>query len=148
MTDADDDGSHIQSLLLTFFYNHMKPLIETGHVYIACPPLYRVYNGKGKEIYCYDEKELAEAQKKMGAGYKVNRYKGLGEMNYSQLSSTTMDIEHRKLLKVNIVDDEDAHDKVNIFLGKDSDRRKDWIENNIDFNTIDTFTTEVVRNEK
>ena len=148
MTDADDDGSHIQSLLLTFFYNHMKPLIETGHLYIACPPLYRVYNGKGKEIYCYDDTELAEAQKKIGSGYKVNRYKGLGEMNYTQLSATTMDPEHRKLLKVLIVDDEDAHDKVNIFLGKDSDRRKDWIENNIDFNTTDTFTTEVVRNEK
>ncbi len=149
MTDADDDGSHIQSLLLTFFYNHMKQLIETGHVYIACPPLYRVYNGKGKEIYCYDDKELAEAQKKIGPGYKVNRYKGLGEMNYSQLSQTTMDIEHRKLLKVNIIDDEDSHDKVNIFLGKDSDRRKDWIENNIDFNTTDTFTMEVEKkNEK
>ncbi len=69
-------------------------------------------------------------------------------MNYTQLSSTTMDPEHRKLLKVLIHDDEDAHDKVNIFLGKDSDRRKDWIENNIDFNTTDSFTTEVVRNEK
>ena len=64
-------------------------------------------------------------------------------MNYSQLSLTTMDIEHRKLLKVNILDDEDSHDKVNIFLGKDSDRRKDWIENNIDFNTTDMFTMEV-----
>ena len=69
-------------------------------------------------------------------------------MNYSQLSQTTMDIEHRKLLKVNIIDDEDAHDKVNIFLGKDSDRRKDWIENNIDFNVSDTFTAEVAKNEK
>lgn len=147
MTDADDDGSHIQSLLLTFFYNHMKPLIETGHVYIACPPLYRVYTAK-KERYCYDDKELAEAQKDFGPGYKVNRYKGLGEMNYSQLSSTTMDPEHRKLLKVMLVDDEDTHDKVNIFLGKDSDRRKDWIDNNIDFSTQDSFTEEVKKNEK
>ena len=148
MTDADDDGSHIQSLLLTFFYNHMKPLIEDGHLYIACPPLYRVYNGKGKEIYCYDEKELAEAQKVVGNGYRVNRYKGLGEMNYSQLSQTTMDPEHRKLLQVRIHDDDEAHDKVNIFLGKDSDRRKEWIENNIDFTTVDAFTDEVAKNEK
>ena len=147
MTDADDDGSHIQSLLLTFFYNHMKPLIETGHVYIACPPLYRVYNSR-REIYCYDDKDLAKAQKEIGAGYKVNRYKGLGEMNYSQLSSTTMDPEHRRLLKVMLVDDEDTHDKVNLFLGKDADRRKDWIDNNIDFSTQDSFTEEVKKNEK
>ena len=133
--------------LLTFFYNHMKPLIETGHVYIACPPLYRVYNSR-REIYCYDDKDLAKAQKEIGAGYKVNRYKGLGEMNYTQLSSTTMDPEHRKLLKVMIHDDEDTHDKVNFFLGKDADRRKDWIENNIDFNAVDTFTTEEVKRMK
>ena len=147
MTDADDDGSHIQSLLLTFFYNHMKPLIENGNLYIACPPLYRVYNGK-KSIYCYDDKELEEAKKTIGSGYKVNRYKGLGEMDYSQLSETTMNPEHRKLLKVVLNDDEDASDKVSLFLGKDTDRRKEWINNNIDFATTDTFTKEVIRDEK
>ena len=144
MTDADDDGSHIQSLLLTFFYNHMKPLLETGHVYIACPPLYRVYAGK-REIYCYDDNELEKAKAEIGRGYRVNRYKGLGEMNYDQLSHTTMQPEKRKLLQVFIQDDEECKDKVNIFLGRDTDRRKDWIENNIDFTTKDNFTKEVKR---
>ena len=142
MTDADDDGSHIQSLLLTFFYNHMKPLVENGHVYIACPPLYRVYKDK-KEIYCYNDDELARAKTAIGKGYKINRYKGLGEMNYTQLSSTTMNKEKRRLLQVKIVDDEDCSDKINLFLGKDSDRRKEWIENNIDFASKDPFTAEV-----
>ena len=146
MTDADDDGSHIQSLLLTFFYNHMKPLIETGHLYIACPPLYRVYNNR-KEIYAYDDEELAKAIKDVGAGYRVNRYKGLGEMNYTQLSETTMQPEKRRLIKVMLQDDEDAKDKVNLFLGRDTDRRKEWIENNIDFNAVDNFTEEVKAHE-
>ena len=147
MTDADDDGSHIQSLLITFFYNHMKPLIENGNLYIACPPLYRVYNSK-KEIYCYDDTELEEAKKNIGSSYRVNRYKGLGEMDYSQLSSTTMNPEHRKLLKVCLKDDDDTGDKVSLFLGKDADRRKEWINNNIDFTVVDTFTNEVMKNEK
>lgn len=146
MTDADDDGSHIQSLLLTFFYNHMKPLIDEGHVYIACPPLYRVYNSR-REIYCYDDDELIKAQKDIGAGYKVNRYKGLGEMNYQQLSETTMDPKKRRLLKVIIYDEDDSKDKVSLFLGKDADRRKEWISNNIDFTTIDSFTREVEARE-
>ena len=147
MTDADDDGSHIQSLLLTFFYNHMKPLIENGNLYIACPPLYRVYNSK-KEIYCYDDTELEKAKAQIGAGYKVNRYKGLGEMNYTQLSETTMSREHRKLLRVVLKDDEDTSDKVSLFLGNNADRRKEWINNNIDFTVVDTFTNEVMKNEK
>ena len=142
MTDADDDGSHIQSLLLTFFYNHMKPLVENGHLYIACPPLYRVYKDK-KEIYCYNDDELARAKTAIGKGYKINRYKGLGEMNYTQLSSTTMNKEKRRLLQVKIVDDEDCSDKINLFLGKDTDRRKEWIENNIDFASKDPFFAEV-----
>ncbi len=148
MTDADDDGSHIQSLLLTFFFKHMRPLIQTGHLYIACPPLYKVFNAK-KEIYCYDDVELKKAQAAFGqSGYRVNRYKGLGEMNYPELSSTTMQPEHRKLLKVEMADEEDAHDKLNLFMGKDTDRRKDWINNNIDFTTKDEFVEEVERGQK
>ena len=147
MTDADDDGSHIQSLLLTFFYNHMKPLIETGHLYIACPPLYRVYNSK-REIYCYDDNDLKNAINEIGQGYKVNRYKGLGEMNYSQLSVTTMQKSSRKLIQVSLDDDEDAHDKINTFLGKDADRRKEWIDNNIDFTNKDNFKEELSREKK
>lgn len=147
MTDADDDGSHIQSLLLTFFYNHMKPLIENGNLYIACPPLYRVANSR-REIYCYDDEELEKAKAEIGQGYRVSRYKGLGEMNYTQLSDTTMKPEGRRLLKVCLNDDDDASDKVSLFLGKDTDRRKEWISNNIDFSTVDTFTSEVIRNEK
>ncbi len=142
MTDADDDGSHIQSLLIAFFYTHMKPLIETGHLYIACPPLYRVYNAK-KEIFCYDDEELEAAKKNVGNGYKVNRYKGLGEMNYDQLASTTMQPEKRKLLQVKILDDEDCGEKVKLFMGDDSDPRKEWITNNIDFTTEDDFLQEV-----
>ncbi len=144
MTDADDDGSHIQSLLLTFFYNHMKPLISSGYLYIACPPLYRVYNSK-KEIYCYDDNDLQKAIEEIGQGYKVNRYKGLGEMNYSQLSVTTMQKSTRKLIQVSLDDDEDAHDKINTFLGKDADRRKEWIDNNIDFTNKDSFKEELKR---
>ncbi len=147
MTDADDDGSHIQSLLMTFFYNHMKPLIENGNLYIACPPLYRVYNSK-KEIYCYDDEELEKAKAEIGSGYRVNRYKGLGEMDYAQLSETTMNPERRKLLQVVLNDDDDTADKVTIFLGKDSDRRKEWISNNIDFTSTDTFLKEVLHDEK
>ena len=121
--------------------------IENGNLYIACPPLYRVYNSK-KEIYCYDDTELEKAKAQIGAGYKVNRYKGLGEMNYTQLSETTMSREHRKLLRVVLKDDEDTSDKVSLFLGNNADRRKEWINNNIDFTTVDNFIKEVERNEK
>jgi topoisomerase-4 subunit B len=108
MTDADTDGAHIQTLLLTFFYLYMKTLITNGMVYVAIPPLYRVYKtdnkGKINEKYVWQDKELEAAKNEIGAGYKINRYKGLGEMNADQLSYTTMNPEHRELLRVSIED--------------------------------------------
>lgn len=141
MTDADDDGAHIQNLLLAFFYQHMKPLILTGHVYIAVSPLYRVYKDK-KEIYCWSEEEREKACKQI-PNYKINRYKGLGEMNPSQLKETTMAKNTRKLIRIVCNDEEEASDKVNLFLGKDADRRKEWISENIDFSIRDIHFKEI-----
>jgi len=133
MTDADDDGCHIQNLLISFFYEHMRPLIEQGHLYIACPPLYRVFNKK-KEIYCWSDEDLDRARETMKKGYMLSRYKGLGEMNASQLGETTMAPETRRLLRIVIDDEEDCTDKLNLFMNKNNaDRRKEWISNNIDF---------------
>lgn len=134
MTDADDDGFHIRNLLLAFFWEHMRPLVETGHVYVACPPLYRVYKDK-REIYCWDDAELDQARKAIGKGYEVNRFKGLGEMSAPQLGLTTMNPPYRKLCQVVAPKEEEetCSDTVSLFMGKDADRRKEWIQANIDF---------------
>ena len=138
MADADVDGAHIQNLLLSFFYTHMRDLIREGHIYIACPPLYRIAK-KGKEIYCWSDEELDDARKEFGSGYLINRYKGLGEMNAKQLGDTTMNKTLRRLIQVNIEDEDECSDKVDLFMGRDSDRRKDWINNHIDFSNEDHF---------
>ena len=148
MTDADTDGAHIQTLLLTFFHNYMRPLITEGHVFVAVPPLYRVYKedkfgNVTTELYAWDDKSLEENKKKVGAGYKVSRYKGLGEMSDKQLKNTTMDPKNRLLIKININDPLIVESKVNILMGKDADKRKKWLEQNVDFNEADDFIKEV-----
>ena len=146
MTDADTDGAHIQTLLLTFFYHYMRPLITSGHVYIAVPPLYRVFkeeNHKMKQQYAWDDEGLEKAKKLVGAGYKVSRYKGLGEMDAIQLKETTMDPKSRLLIQVDIVDPIIAEKRVATLMGKDTAIRKKWVEENVDFAEVDTFLKEV-----
>lgn len=137
MTDADDDGSHIQILLLTFFYRYMRPLLEQGMIYIALPPLYRVTKGKELE-YCYNDDELAALHAKMGK-VDIQRYKGLGEMNAIQLWETTMDPAHRTLIRVGIEDGMKAERRVSVLMGDKAELRRKWIEDNISFTLEDTF---------
>ena len=136
MTDADTDGAHIQVLLLTFFYRYMKPLIEAGKVFIALPPLYKVSKGTGKkEIieYAWSDDELQGAMKKVGKGYIIQRYKGLGEMNADQLWETTMDPETRTLIRVLIDDAARAERRVTTLMGDKVEPRRKWIESNVAF---------------
>ncbi|MBQ3272527.1 MAG: DNA topoisomerase IV subunit B [Solobacterium sp.] len=137
MTDADDDGSHIQILLLTFFYRYMRPLLEQGMVYIALPPLYKVTKGKQTQ-YCYTDDELDAVRKKLGR-IEVQRYKGLGEMNATQLWETTMDPASRTLIRVGIQDEMLADKRVSVLMGDKADRRRKWIEDNISFTLEDDF---------
>ncbi len=136
MTDADTDGAHIQVLLLTFFYRYMKPLIEAGKVYIALPPLYKVSKGQGKKQvieYAWTDDELAAMIKKVGKGYMLQRYKGLGEMNAEQLWETTMDPTSRTLIRVRIDDDAQAERRVTTLMGDKVEPRRKWIENHVQF---------------
>lgn len=136
MTDADTDGAHIQVLLLTFFYRYMKPLIEAGKVFIALPPLYKVSKGKGKsEIieYAWSDEELDGVTKKVGKGYMLQRYKGLGEMNADQLWETTMNPETRTLIRVKIDDASRAERRVTTLMGDKVEPRRKWIERNVQF---------------
>lgn len=126
MTDADVDGAHIGTLLLTLFYRQMKPLIEAGHVYIAMPPLYRVYKGK-KQIYAYNEEGMASAMAEIGQGANVSRYKGLGEMNPQQLWETTMNPETRIMKKVTIEDGMVADQLFSVLMGDDVEPRREYI---------------------
>ncbi|WP_028399886.1 DNA topoisomerase IV subunit B [Ectobacillus panaciterrae] len=136
MTDADTDGAHIQVLLLTFFYRYMKPLIEAGKVFIALPPLYKVSKGTGKKEvieYAWSDEELQTVTKKVGKGYTIQRYKGLGEMNADQLWETTMDPETRTLIRVKIDDAARAERRVTTLMGDKVEPRRKWIERNVQF---------------
>jgi len=136
MTDADTDGAHIQTLLLTFFYRYMRPLVEAGHVYIALPPLYKMSKGKGKKeevAYAWTDGELEELRKQLGKGATLQRYKGLGEMNADQLWETTMNPETRTLIRVTIEDLARAERRVNVLMGDKVEPRRKWIEDNVKF---------------
>ena len=132
MTDADVDGAHIRTLLLTFFYRYMKELVEQGHVYVAQPPLFKVSKGK-KEHYVYTEKELEQTLLDFGGkdnNTDIQRYKGLGEMNPSQLWDTTMNPEERTLLKVHVEDAMAADEIFTILMGDKVEPRREFIQEN------------------
>ena len=137
MTDADDDGAHIQCLLLTFFYKYMRPLIEKGHLYIAMPPLFKITSGKETQ-YVYTTDELKELTKTLNK-YEIQRYKGLGEMNAVQLWETTMDPKTRTLIRVTIEDAALAEKRVNVLMGDKVEPRKEWIEENVEFSMEDDY---------
>jgi DNA gyrase subunit B len=128
MTDADVDGEHIRTLLLTFFFRYMRPLIEEGYLYIAQPPLYKLNKGKQVE-YVYSERERLQKVKEMGeTGIGIQRYKGLGEMNPSQLWETTMDPENRTIVKVTVDDAVEADELFTILMGENVEPRREFIE--------------------
>ena len=137
MTDADDDGAHIQILLITFFYRYMRPLIETGHLYIAMPPLYKMSNSK-HTFYAWTDEERHEISTKY-KGLETSRYKGLGEMNAEQLWETTMNPETRSLIRVNITDALLAEKRVSVLMGDKVEPRKEWIEENVVFSLEDSY---------
>ncbi len=146
LSDADQDGAHIRAILLTFFFRYMKELITDGHVYIGMPPLYRVAKG-GEVTYCYDDKALERALKKVGRNYTLQRYKGLGEMNPEQLWETTMNPEGRKLVQVTIEDFAEVERRVTVLMGDKVEPRRAYISEYADFNKVDNFQPVTGANE-
>ncbi|MFC7320565.1 DNA topoisomerase IV subunit B [Halobacillus campisalis] len=149
MTDADTDGAHIQVLLLTFFYRYMRPLVESGKVFIALPPLYKVSKGKGKKEkteYAWDEDGMQKLLKEFKNGYTIQRYKGLGEMNADQLWETTMNPETRTLIRVTIDDLARAERRVTTLMGDKVEPRRKWIESHVAFGLEDEAN--ILENEK
>ena len=138
LSDADQDGAHIRAILLTFFFRYMRELINEGHVYIGMPPLYKVYKGNVEE-YAYDDTELASKIQKVGKGYTIQRYKGLGEMDPSQLWETTMDPKTRSLMQVTIDDAAEADRIITVLMGDEVASRKQYIFEHANFNKEDNF---------
>ena len=138
LADADQDGAHIRAILLTFFYRYMKELVQEGHIYIGTPPLYLVKKGQMSE-YVYDDKALPAAVKRMGKGYSIQRYKGLGEMNPEQLWDTTMNPAHRTLVQVTLEDAAQAERMVTILMGDKVEPRRLYISQQANFNKVDSF---------
>ncbi len=144
MTDADTDGAHIQVLLITFFFRYMPELIEAGKLYIALPPLYKI-SDKKNHFYAWDEIQRENITKKMKT-YNIQRYKGLGEMNSTQLWDTTMNPEKRSLIQVKIDDLADAEQRISVLMGDKVEPRKEWIDNFVSFENDDDFEIGVNKN--
>lgn len=142
LSDADQDGMHIRCILLTFFFKYMRDLVNSGCVYIGMPPLYKVYKNDVVE-YAYDDSELDAKIKKVGRGYSLQRYKGLGEMSADQLWETTMDPATRNLIQVTIENAAQAADIIDMLMGDKVDGRKDFLAQNANFNKVDGFIEKV-----
>ena len=142
LSDADQDGMHIRCILLTFFFKYMRELVNAGCVYIGMPPLYKVYK-KDKVEYAYDDVELNEKIKKVGKGYQLQRYKGLGEMSADQLWETTMDPMTRNLIQVTIENAAEAADVIDMLMGDKVEGRKEFLNQNANFNKVDGFIEKV-----
>ena len=147
LSDADQDGMHIRCILLTFFFRYMRPLVNAGHVYIGMPPLYKVYKGDKVE-YAYDDKELNEKIEKIGKGYQLQRYKGLGEMSSDQLWETTMNPATRNLIQVTVEDAAKAERMITTLMGDKVEGRKEFLAKYANFNKRDTFMERIEKTDK
>ena len=147
LSDADQDGMHIRCILLTFFFRYMRPLVNAGYVYIGMPPLYKVYKGDKVE-YAYDDKELNEKIEKIGKGYQLQRYKGLGEMSAEQLWETTMNPATRNLIQVTVEDAAKAEKMITTLMGDKVEGRKEFLAKYANFNKRDAFIDQIEKTEK
>ena len=147
LSDADQDGMHIRCILLTFFFRYMRPLVNAGHIYIGMPPLYKVYKGDKVE-YAYDDKELNEKIEKIGKGYQLQRYKGLGEMSAEQLWETTMNPATRNLTQVTVEDAAKAEKMITALMGDKVEGRKEFLAKYANFNKRDTFIDKIEKTKE